>query len=115
MGNVQVNWPKLFQVYLNLFSCMRSFNHSTSAHVKKSMHIGAKLLFLEHFEHDKITKMQPRSVSDNSSIPPTWRITFFFSLTDFSKCSKSHNFASIGSMHNVYLDGFTVYIHADVE
>ena len=37
------------------------------------------------------------------------------SLTDFSKCSKSHNFASIGSMHNVYMDGFTVYIHADVE
>ena len=36
-------------------------------------------------------------------------------LTDFSKCSKSHNFASIGSMHNVYMDGFTVYIHADVE
>ena len=37
------------------------------------------------------------------------------SLTDFLKCSKSHNFASIGSMHNVYMDGFTVYIHADVE
>ena len=53
--------------------------------------------------------MQPRSVSDNMSIPPTWRITFFYY---FSKCSKSHNFASIGSMHNVYMDGFTVYIHA---
>ena len=25
------------------------------------------------------------------------------SLTDFSKCSKSHNFASIGSMHNFYM------------
>ena len=37
------------------------------------------------------------------------------SLTDFSKCSKSYKFASIGSMHNVYMDGFTVYIHADVE
>ena len=35
---------------------MRSFNHSTSAHVKKSMHIGAKLLLLEHFERNKITK-----------------------------------------------------------
>ena len=58
--------------------------------------------------------MQPRSVSDNRSIPP-WIIAFFISLTDFSKCSKSHNFASIGSMHNVYMDGFTVYIHADVE
>ena len=33
-------WPKL------------SLNHSTSAHVKKSMHIG----LLEHFERDKITK-----------------------------------------------------------
>ena len=44
------------RLYLNLFSCMRSFNHSTSAHVKKSMHIGAKLLLLEHFERDKITK-----------------------------------------------------------
>ena len=49
------------------------------------------------------------------AIPPTWRITFFMSLTDFSKCSKSHNFASIASMHNVYMDGFTVYIHDDVE
>ena len=54
-------------------------------------------------------------MSDNSSIPPTWRITFFISLTDFSKCSKSHNFASIGYIHNVYMDGFTVYKHADVE
>ena len=34
---------------------------------------------------------------------------------DFSKCAKSHNFASIVSMHNVYMDGFTGYIHADVE
>ena len=52
-----LNYFRLFrQVYLNLFSCMRSFNHSTSAHVIKSMHIGAKLLLLEHFERDKITK-----------------------------------------------------------
>ena len=33
MGNVQVNWPKL------------SLNHPTSAHVKKSMHIGANCDF----------------------------------------------------------------------
>ena len=44
------------QVYRNLFSCMRSFNHSTSAHVKKIMHIDANLLLLEHFERDKMTK-----------------------------------------------------------
>ena len=37
------------------------------------------------------------------------------SLTDFSKCSKSQNFSSIGSMHNVFMDGFIVYIDADVE
>ena len=73
------------QVYLNLFSCMRSFNHSTSAHVKKSMHIGAKLLLLEQFERDKNKKTQPRSVSDNSSIPPTWRITFFYELNRLFK------------------------------
>ena len=54
-------------------------------------------------------------MSGNRSIPPTWRFAFFISLTDFSKCSKSHNFKLIGSMHNVYMDGFTVYIHADVE
>ena len=31
-----LNYFRLFrQVYLNLFSYMRSFNHSTSAHVKK--------------------------------------------------------------------------------
>ena len=33
-GNVQVNWPKLFQdfsvKFTLIFSCMRSFNHSTS-------------------------------------------------------------------------------------
>ena len=39
-----INDFKLFPSGLpNLFSCMRSFNHSTSAHVKKSMHIGAQL------------------------------------------------------------------------
>ena len=32
-----------------------------------------------------------------------------------ARAYRSHNFASIGSMHNVYMDGFTVYIHADVE
>ena len=34
IGNVQVNWPKLFQdfsvKFTLIFSCMRSFNHSTS-------------------------------------------------------------------------------------
>ena len=61
IGNVQVNWPKLFQdfsvKFTLIFSCMRSFNHSTSAHVK-IMHIypiDAKLWLLEHFE--KLVKL----------------------------------------------------------
>ena len=61
IGNVQVNWPKLFQdfsvKFTLIFSCMRSFNHSTSAHVK-NMHIypiDAKLRLLEHFE--KLVKL----------------------------------------------------------
>ena len=40
-GNIQVNWPKLFQAFSVRFTficfhaCLRSFNHTTSAHVKK--------------------------------------------------------------------------------
>ena len=37
-------------------------------------------------------------------------------LTDFSKGSKSHNFVSIGSMHNVYMEWMgSQFTHADVE
>ena len=55
-------------------------------------------------------------MSDNRSIPPTWRITFLLALTDFSKGSKSHNFVSIGSTHNVYMEWMgSPFTHADVE
>ena len=37
-------------------------------------------------------------------------------LTDFSKGSKRHNFVSIGSMHNVYMEWMgSPFTHADVE
>ena len=60
-------------------------------------------------------KTRPRYVSDNRSIPPTWRITFL-RLNRLFKGSKSHNFVSIGSMHNVYMEWMgSPFTHADVE
>ena len=40
------------QVYLNFFSRVCSFNHSTSEHVK-IMHIDSNYSLLQHFECDK--------------------------------------------------------------
>ena len=43
-------------------------------------------------------------------------LRFLLALTDFSKGSKSHNFVSIGSMHNVYMEWMgSPVTHADVE
>ena len=100
MGNVQVNWPTLLQVFSVTFtlicSCMRSFNHSTSARVKQYIHIDANFLLLEHFEKSVkliIVHVIPPSRRNRHNI--AHRSPLCFVILSRSNCSKSPKFSSI--------------------
>ena len=63
-GNVQLNWPKLFQAFsvnCTLIFFMSVFIQSfhISAYDVNIMHIESKYLLLEHFERDKVTLRSP--------------------------------------------------------